>query len=163
MGGIAAARFETGVDIAASAVFAAAVGYALHGLIAPIAGAAGGVTIAFLLCFAGLRRVAPEEARYSVPDSIRETAEATPINLLLSEADRIASENPTVHHDELILDDILAEIGPQSRVVRLFDREAIPTPGQLQDRIEQHLGGGQSRDASQSLLDALAELRRSLN
>ena len=65
-----------------------------------------------------------------------------------------------------MLDDILAELGPNSRVVRLFDPAAMPTPGQLNARIERHLGEGTSPtaspDASQALYDALAELRRSL-
>jgi hypothetical protein len=68
--------------------------------------------------------------------------------------------------DELVLEDILAELGPESRVVRLFDPAAMPTPRQLNARIERHLGeeSGSTAppDASQALYDALAELRRSL-
>ena len=64
--------------------------------------------------------------------------------------------------------------GPDSRVVRLFDPRAMPTPptpGQIQSRIADHLGDGAPRsapsktppsDASQALSAALAELRRSL-
>jgi len=48
-----------------------------------------------------------------------------------------------------VLDDILAALNPDSRVVRLFERDAIPT--------------SPVPDASQALHDALAELRRSLN
>jgi hypothetical protein len=84
--------------------------------------------------------------------------------LVLSQADRLDAAAP------LVLDDILAAIGPESRVVRLFDRKAMPTPpptpGQLQSRIADHLGDGAPRfapsDASQALSAALAELRRSL-
>jgi hypothetical protein len=65
-----------------------------------------------------------------------------------------------------VLDDILAEIGPEARVVRLFDRKAMPTPGQLKSRIDDHIGQAPPRaapsDASQALSEALAELRRSL-
>jgi hypothetical protein len=65
-----------------------------------------------------------------------------------------------------VLDDILAELGPESRVVRLFDAGQMPTPGQLNARIERHLGEESAStappDASQALYDALAELRRSL-
>ena len=90
------------------------------------------------------------------------------VELLLSEADRVGSDAP------LDLNDILEEIGPDSRVVRLFDRKAMaaPTPGQLQSRISEHMKGGTSRsappnlagpsDASKALSEALAELRRSL-
>jgi hypothetical protein len=48
----------------------------------------------------------------------------------------------------------------------LFDPAAMPTPAQLNARIERHLETGAppapSQDASQALHDALADLRRSL-
>jgi heme exporter protein D len=73
---------------------------------------------------------------------------------------RAAEEEP------LLLDDILAELGPDSRVVRLFDPEAMPTPGQLKSRIDRHLEPGAAPadipDAGQALHDALDELRRSI-
>jgi hypothetical protein len=82
---------------------------------------------------------------------------------VLTEADRL---NSRVHGDPLVLDDILAKIGPDARVVRLFDRKAMPTPGQLKSRIDNHLGQASSPssqpDAAKALSDALAELRRSL-
>jgi hypothetical protein len=157
MHGGAAARIETGVDAVAAALFAAAIGYAMHALLAAMPAAAASGTVAFALCFGGLRRVAPQAPRFDAPDAVRDFA-VTPIGALLSEADRVRSEA------ELTLDDVLAELGPTSRVVRLFDPAAMPTPGQLQDRIDAHLADTQSQpDASQALLDALAELRRSLN
>jgi hypothetical protein len=88
--------------------------------------------------------------------------------LVLTDSDRLDADVP------LALDDILAELGPDSRVVRLFDPKAMPTPptpGQLQSRIADHLGDGAPRsapsktppsDASQALSAALAEQRRSL-
>jgi hypothetical protein len=85
--------------------------------------------------------------------------------LLLTDSDRF---DPASHDapDELVLEDILAELGPESRVVRLFDPAAMPTPGQLNARIERHLDEESAStappDASQALYDALAELRRSL-
>ena len=86
-----------------------------------------------------------------------------PDELLLTSADRL---NAPAHAEPFVLDDILAELGPESRVVRLFDRKAMPTPGQLKSRIDDHLGQEERRsgacDASQALSDALAELRRSL-
>jgi hypothetical protein len=72
---------------------------------------------------------------------------------------RAAEEEP------LLLDDILAQLGPDSRVVRLFDPDAMPTPGQLKSRIERHLEPGghpEIPDAGQALHDALDELRRSI-
>ena len=85
-----------------------------------------------------------------------------PGELLLTNADRLYPLEP----DELVLEDILAELGPESRVVRLFDPAAMPTPGHLNARIEHHLrkesASSAPPDASQALYDALAELRRSL-
>lgn len=83
--------------------------------------------------------------------------------LLLTRADRL---NAPAHPEPFMLDDILAELGGECRVVQLFDRTAMPTPGQLKSRIDDHLEqevrrSGES-DASQALSDALAELRRSL-
>ena len=79
--------------------------------------------------------------------------------LLLTEADEVSQPAPE-------LDDIFAELGPDSRVVRLFDPRTMPTAGQLKTRIDDHLGRGKPpvplSDASQALSEALAELRRSL-
>jgi hypothetical protein len=83
--------------------------------------------------------------------------------LVLTEAERIGAQ-PRTAPEPLVLDDVLAKLEPDSRVVRLFDRKAMPTPGQLQSRIDDHLGQRTSAapDAAQALSDALAELRRSL-
>jgi hypothetical protein len=64
--------------------------------------------------------------------------------------------------EELVLDDVLEAIGPNDRVVRLF--EPNDTAGTMQERIERHLRSGprQVPDATQELHDALAALRRSL-
>lgn len=71
-----------------------------------------------------------------------------------------------VEEQRSLLEDKLAELGPDSRVVRLFDPAAMPTPGQLGSRIDQHLqsepAAVQSAEAAQALQDALAELRRSI-
>jgi hypothetical protein len=96
--------------------------------------------------------------------------------LLLTDSDRVDAGAKAADQGPLDLDDILAELGPEARVVRLFDRKAMPTPapthGQLQSRIADHLGDGAPQfapsntpapsDASQALSAALAELRRSL-
>lgn len=83
--------------------------------------------------------------------------------LILTDADRLQPSSTT---EPLELDDILANLGPDSRVVRLFDPAAMPTPGQLKTRIDRHLrqeaAPVQPSDAAQALADALAELRRSL-
>ena len=86
------------------------------------------------------------------------------VELVLTDADRLGP--PRVRPDAaLALDEILAELGPDSRVVRLFDPAAMPTPRELNSRIARHLGDGSPpapTDDSQALYDALAELRRSL-
>ena len=97
--------------------------------------------------------------------------------LVLTAADRVDAEK-AAERAPLVLDDILAEIGPDARVVRLFDRKTMPTPAELQSRIADHLRDGApsfassktpapsntraQSDASQALSAALAELRRSL-
>lgn len=68
---------------------------------------------------------------------------------------------------ELLLDDPLPQPAPESRVVQLFAAGRMPTAGQLQRRIDRHLAGGEqappvTKDASDALSQALAELRRSL-
>ena len=82
------------------------------------------------------------------------------------------------HPDELLLDDPIIPIDPESRVVRLFDRvqppEPLPEPGELAERIATYLDKGRSAapstaetpparvDASVALHAALADIRRSL-
>ena len=162
MTGRIAARFETVADVGAAALFAAAIAYALHSMIAASAGTWSGGAVAFAFALAGLRRVEPEPRHFKVSDFVIQPGASAAIpELLLTEADLHLPDG------ELILDDILAEIGPDARVVRLFDPAAMPTPGQLKERIDRHLDEGgppdAPPDASQALYDALAELRRSLN
>ena len=116
------------------------------------------------------------------PDELLLIESHMPGELLLTESERLpdnpferaerlllehykAAEEPASDAGEepLLLDDILAELGPDSRVVRLFDREAMPTPGQLKSRIDRHLEPGEEApDAGQALHAALADLRRSI-
>lgn len=65
--------------------------------------------------------------------------------------------------EELVLDDVLAAVESDSRVVRLF--EPNDTAGEMRARIEDHLRSSPRQtppDATQELHDALAALRRSL-
>jgi hypothetical protein len=188
-----AARIETNVERGASALFAVAVGYAAYALLGDFvslpelaACAAAAAIIANLLSASLLAAAAHRAPRFKVSvfdvseiefdDELMLTeADRLPAQeLVLGEADRVdPSELVLTERDRLgtasellILDDILAELGPDSRVVRLFDRKAMPTAGQLKRRIDTHLEGGAAPvpapDASQALSDALAELRRSL-
>jgi len=192
-------RIEGAAGRGASALFAGAVGYAAYGvgssygLDPQIAlGAAGAGALAYLPCSRLLGVTMKHGSRFAipefelpglefaecvdellltdqlVPDELLLTERADPDELVLTEADRLDSDAP------LVLDDILAAIGPDSRVVRLFDRKAMPPPataGELQSRIVKYVADGTLRapsaefhpsDASQALSAALAELRRSL-
>jgi len=166
------ALIERNVDRAASALFAAAAGYAAYAALAwrsaqplPIAEAAAGAALAYWLCVHVLNAVQPRKRRLPVPVfDVRQIEEAQLPELLLTET---WNEPAPAEAEPLVLDDILAELRPDSRVVRLFDPAAMPTPGQFSARIERHLAGSSSpaaaEDASQALHDALAELRRSLS
>lgn len=134
-----AERIEATADAGAALLLAAAVAYAFWTLtVAPAAVAGAGV--AFGLSFVGLRRIQPVGAA-----RLTDRPVATPVNDLLAEADRSLAHA----EDELVLDDILAVLSPDSRVVRLFERD--------------HATPRKPADASQALHDALADLRRSLN
>ncbi len=87
------------------------------------------------------------------------------------------ADGPIDDEDELLLDDPIAPIGSDSRVIQLFEPhqpEPLPEPGELVARIADYLdsGGGADRsaaprepvrqDASAALHAALADIRRSL-
>jgi hypothetical protein len=161
--------------------------------------AAGTGSLAFLPCVLGLRAAADGAGRFALPEfELRElefaeapeellltetVASAEELllterfaagELLLTDSDRVDPVMAQADVAPLVLDDILAEIGPDARVVHLFDRKAMSklTPGQLRSRISHHLANGAppsapsnppaAPDASQALSEALAELRRSL-
>jgi hypothetical protein len=195
-------RIESGVERGASALFAAAVAYAAYRLltatgIQPQLGfwAAGAGALAYFPCSLLLAAINERGAHFALPDFSLPSFDFVdpPEELLLTErltsadelllTERVGETHELILTDAdradqapLVLDDILAELGPEARVVRLFDRRAMPqpklTPGQLQSRIADHLADGASLsapsnpavapDASQALSDALAELRRSL-
>jgi hypothetical protein len=149
-------RIESAMDAGAALLLAAAVTYALWTIAAAQSVAAAGGIGAFAICLAGLRRI--PLARPCDEDAPRCV---TPVADLLAEADRSLAHA----EDELVLEDILAALGPDSRVVRLFEPGNMPTPAQIKARIDHHLEGDGTAapDASQALHDALADLRRSLN
>lgn len=177
-------RVETCTEVAAAALFGGSVAYAVYTWLGADvsqpqlgASASGAGLVAFLLCAGAMRMAVPQAPDLPVSIfNVRDIGFEDDDELVLTNADRLNSDellltkadrlNGQVHDDPLVLDDILAQIGPEARVVRLFDRKAMPTPGQLKSRIDRHLGQGSSpaapSDASQALSEALAELRRSL-
>jgi len=178
MGGRAVGRVERVVEYGASAVLGGAVANALwRGLdnaVPPLqlaVGAAVAGVIAWGVSMRVLGGLAVGEAHFALPIfDVKELEEFELDELLLT--DRVNDELILTDDDRLegtgplVLDDILAEIGPDSRVVHLFGRKEMPTPGQLKSRIDDHLEQAAPSlaqpDASQALSDALAELRRSL-
>jgi hypothetical protein len=187
-----AQHIETGAERGASAVFAGAIGFAVYGAfgeapLQPELGLGIGVAavIAYFLSKSALETVAERDRSFALRVFDVRDIEAMDDELVLTDAERIdddlvLTEADRLHPGELVLteadrlisagqplelDDILHELQPDSRVVRLFDRKAMPTPGQLKQRIDTHLEQAPARplsDASQALSDALAELRRSL-
>jgi hypothetical protein len=174
-----AERIESIVDRLAAALFAAAVAF-VEFKFGPSKGprswafAAGAWMAGYVLCTQALGRIRREEPRFELADFEPQQIEAAPelgellltdqVELILTEADRVEPEPADT--DELLLVDILNEIGPESRVVRLFDPASMPTPGELNARVRRHLDGespsAAPADASQALYDALTELKRSL-
>ena len=191
MNAIAIDHVETNVERGASALLAGAVGFAVYGTfgdvpLQPELGLGIGVAaiIAYFLSKGVLQSVADRDRGFTMRAFDVREIETIDDALILTEDDRVGATElvltaeDRMEPDELLLtdraptteeplelDDILNELGPDSRVVRLFDRKAMPTPGELKTRIDGHLQQAPARplsDASQALSDALAELRRSL-
>lgn len=155
-------RIEAAIDGTAAMVFAGAAGFAaLRVLESPPPALAGG-SVAFLCAFLLLRTVRPIAPEFAIagfdlpPVRVSQMAE-----LVLSDSDRFRPASA----DELLLDDVLSDPEPDSRVVRLFDPAAMPAD--LPDARRDPRFAGASAvptppDASQALHEALAKLRHSL-
>ena len=180
-------RLELNVERTASLLFGGALGSAIYLWLSvsallqwPITCAACAGLIAAFVCFRLLASTTYRRPQFAVPVfNIREFDGFDTEELLLTDAERLDAEPQELilgdddrldglgqQASPLLLDDILAQIGPDARVVRLFDRTQMPTPGQLRSRIDNHLSEPRQRaaipDASSALSEALAELRRSL-
>lgn len=172
--------FELVVENAAAVMLAGAFGFSVHALLAgrfaavplialsAVAGCVGYLLGRLIMRQIGgegvsyeLRAFTPGALSFEAPEELLLTEQ---VELLLTDAERLRPSRSS--EDELVLDDILAKLGNQSRVVRLFDPAAMPTPGQLNARIEDHLRHAPTKDAapdaSEALYQALTELRRSL-
>lgn len=186
-----ARKIELNVDRVASAILAAAVAYAGFRFFGDNSRSLGigvvglGAVSAYFLTHRLLRFISKSEHGFRFAEfEVAYTASADELiltdadrlwdELILTEANRLGDELVLTdadklaqpQHEPLILDDVVEAIGPDSRVVRLFDRRSMPTPGDLQSRIENHIDRSSSGqgpdDASQELADALAELRKAL-
>jgi len=136
---------EAAVELVACAALGSSVAFATTLLGAGVAGAFAGA-ICFAAAFLALRRLASRPTwrlpEFELPDLAED-------------------------REELLLDDVLAPPGADSRVVQLFGEGALPTPGELQAQIDRHLAQRGSpvvapESAAAALSQALAELRRSL-
>lgn len=123
-----AQRIEACVDAGASAILAAAVLVAAWKLGLPMLLAAGWGMLTFLICFWLLGSIQTERTEFSVREFVPGVFQPDP--------------------PDPLLDDVLANGGGASRVVRLFDPSAAPQAA--------------PPDASEALYEALAQLRRSL-
>src|SRR5687767_4058870 len=106
-------------DLGGASALAGAAGYAFFTLgpadYLPF-GAAVAASLAFLAAYAVLKRIGSEPA-------------ALPLGVFAA-----AEIEPEAGREALLLDDVLASIGPESRVVRMFAPDQAPTAGQLQAR-----------------------------
>lgn len=151
---------EATIDGAAALLFAAAMAFAIIRAGGSPSLALAGAAVAFLGAYLALRAIRPCEPVFAIAGF---SAEPVPVRdleeLLLELSDRFQKPASA---DELVLDDVLANPQPDSRVVRLFDPAAMPADSPAFDRH-----GGASAvpappDASQALHDALSKLRHSL-
>lgn len=134
-------------DFGGASALAGAAGFAVFNLAPPDYlpfGAAVAASVVFFATYTVLRRIGAE------PADLPLTAFASP------------DINPEPEPDAMLLDDVLASMGPDSRVVRMFAPDQMPTAGQLQARIERHAGGARDDDAADALHQALAEIRKAL-
>ena len=160
MDGALQRNIETAVDTLAAALYGAAAAVIAYRFGAMMSYAAAAGTLAAGWCFYGLRSLRPvgREFKLAAFETI-DLPEALPILDLTEPA-------PAPDANELLLEDVLAAVGTDARVVRLFDPAAMPSPAELKARVDGYLDGGSSAtappDASQALFDALSELRRSM-
>lgn len=163
-----AERIEILMDAVAAAILATAAAWCALKLPLTLPMVGGAAAVAFGCAFALLRVVRPEDRRFPIGDFAPVEPPVVQEELSADEEEQVAEP---AGGDELLLDDVLADIPLDSRVVRLFDPSVMPTPGELRARIDRHLGSDRVSaappeavqvDASQALHEALAELRRSL-
>lgn len=162
-----AQRIEGVASVAAAAIFAVAVAFAVSRVTDSPVTVGAGAAAALFSALQILRSIAPNDCELSLtPFEPAELVIEESDELLLTDADRVDHAQSRDVEDVLVLDDILTELGDESRVVRLFDASTMPSPGQLKARIDRHLDRTHSQgappDASEALHEALAELRRSL-
>jgi hypothetical protein len=155
-------RIEAAIDGTAAMLFAGAAAFAAMRAAESPPATLAAAGVAFVTVFLMLRTIRPSEQEFAVTEfDLQAVAVGEADELILCELHRVAARVT----DELVLDDVLADPEPDSRVVKLFDPSAMP--------IDLPDAGGDPRfagasavptppDASQALHEALAKLRHSL-
>ncbi|HJU77684.1 MAG TPA: hypothetical protein VJ597_07140 [Sphingomicrobium sp.] len=162
MGAGWAKEIEAIADCGAAAILGAAAAFGASRAGAGPAAAAAAAGVCVLGAYVMLRGIVVREPAFALASFAPVDADFEECDeLLLADADRLQTRG-----EELVLDDILAKLREGSRVVRLFDPAAMPSPVEFRDRIDGHAKGHRSssepQDASEALHAALSELRRSL-
>ena len=140
-------RAELAADVAAAALFAAAVAYA-HATLAQAGPVSAAIAAAgFVLVTIALGQVRVDERHFALPA----------FEPLRIEPTQVAQGDVTA--EELLLHDEPTAVDPNARVVQLFGPSRGRGAGELQSRGP----GTDLPDASQALIDALCELRRSFH
>ena len=168
MGGNWADRIERATDASAALLLASAVAFAMHNFASDARLTALAVLIAGSGAYDGLRRIRPTRTGFAMAFEAVPLALPEPVEeLVLGEAD--APQMPPSDTSELaeamLLDDALLPVSQDSRVVQLFGPRGPTAVVELMDRIERHFGQAaepEREDASEALLEALFDLRRSL-
>lgn len=134
-------------DLGGASALAGAMGFAVFELGPPDYlpfGAAVAASLAFLAAYAALKRIGDEPA-------------ALPLSIFAA-----SDIEPQPAPEALLLDDVLGRIGPESRVVRMFAPDQVPTASQLQAPSDCYTGSACAEDAADALHQALADIRRAL-
>src|SRR5687767_11285069 len=130
-------------DGLASGVLGGAVGTCLLLLGAPQIGVVA-AAVSVLAALALLRAVKPEPQRFRLPAFAIE-AEA--------EGEALLELSETADDEAFLLEDRLDPPSDDSRVVQLFAPRPLPTPGELQQRIDAHLASGDRQAKGGSVLE----------
>jgi hypothetical protein len=178
------ARFDWLVETVGASALALAVGFAGLKAAPPLGAGTPAAILAAGLAFAlgalAIRAVPAGAREHVLPPFVLVPTQLEELLLDCPEGELLLDmplEEPLLlqHVPEegvLLLDDPLVESDPGLRVVQLFAAPSMLTPGQLRERIEQHLATGAMHvvrefegpapDASDALYAALSDLRRSL-
>lgn len=138
-------RAELAADVAVAAMFAAALAFAHAAAWQAGPGTAAIAVAGFLAVMIALEQVAVGERYFSLP-----AFEPAPIEPIQEQDDGTA---------ELLLHDRLAAVNPEARIVQLFG----PSRGRGTGGFDRPGSATELPDASQALIDALSELRRSFH